>query len=85
MGVARKHSQSTYSVLQKSLQHWWEFVQQVTPGIGDNFSPVEKALWETFLPTLFEGLGEGAPGRQVIFLPVKQVGLALPDPTLMAP
>ena len=35
-------------------------MQRVTPGIGDAFSPVEKALQETFVPNLFEGLGEGA-------------------------
>ena len=57
-------------------------MQRVTPGIGNAFNPVEKALRETFLPALFEGLVEGAPGRGVTRLLVKQVGLALPDPTL---
>ena len=32
-GVARKHLQSAYVGLQKSLQQEWEFVQRVTPGI----------------------------------------------------
>ena len=36
-------------------------MQRVNPGIGDAFIPVEEALWETFLPDLFEVLGEGAP------------------------
>ena len=56
-GVSCKHPQSVYSRLQKSIQQEWAFVQQVTPGIGDAFGPVEKALWETFLPALFEVLG----------------------------
>ena len=34
-GVARKHPQSAYAGLQKSLQQEWAFVQQVTPGVGD--------------------------------------------------
>ena len=34
-------------------------MQQVTPGVGDAFRPVETALKETFVPALFEGLGEG--------------------------
>ena len=60
-------------------------MQRVTPVIGDAFGPVEKALQETFLPALFEELGEGAPERGVTRLPVKQAGLDLPDPTLTAP
>ena len=51
-GVARKHPQPAYSGLQKSLQQEWAFVQQVTPGIGDAFSPLEQALRETFIPVL---------------------------------
>ena len=53
--------------------------------IGDALVPTEKALRETFLPALFEGLGEGAPERRVTRMPVKQAGLVLPDPTLTAP
>ena len=57
-GVSCNHSQSTYAVLQKSLQQEWAFVQWVTPGIGDAFGPVVKALRETFVPALSEGLGD---------------------------
>ena len=53
----------------------------VTPGIGNAFVPVEKVLRETFVPDCFEGLGEGALERRVNRLPVKQAGLALPEPT----
>ena len=60
-------------------------MQRVTPGIGDAFRPVEKALWETFLPALFQGLRDGAPGRGFTRLPVKQAVLALPKPTKTAP
>ena len=84
-GVSHKHPQSTYSVLQKSLQQEWAFIQRVTPGIGDAFCPVDKLLRETFFPALFEGLVERSPGRWVARLQVKQEGLALPDLTLTAP
>ena len=57
----------------------------VTPGIGDAFGPVEKALRETFLPALFEVLVEGALERGVTRLPVKHTVLDLPDPTRMSP
>ena len=64
-------------------------MQRVNPGIGDAFGdafgPVEKALQETFVPALFEGLGDGAPERGVTRLPEKQAGLALPDQTQTAP
>ena len=33
--VARKHLQSAYAGLQKSLQQEWAFVQRVTPGIRE--------------------------------------------------
>ena len=60
-------------------------MQRVTPGIGDALGPEEEALRETFLPALFQGLGEGTTGRGVNRLPVKQGGLALPDPTKTDP
>ena len=60
-------------------------MQRVTPGIRDDFFPVEEELRETFLPDLFQGLGEGEPGRRVTRLPVKQAGLAILDPENTAP
>ena len=60
-------------------------MQWFNPGIGDAFVPVERALQETFVPALLEGLGEGAPERGVTRLPVKQAGLALHDPTQTDP
>ena len=46
-------------------------MQRVTPGIGNAFGPVEKALRETFVPALFKRLGEGTLKRGVTLLPVK--------------
>ena len=84
-GVAQKHPQSAYAGLQKSLHQEWAFVQRVTPGVGDAFFPVEVELKEIFVPELFQGLWEGVPEQGVIRLPVKQAGLALPDPSQTAP
>ena len=56
-----------------------------TLGIGDSFVPVEEEIEKAFLPALFEGIGGGVPGRAITHLPVKQAGMALPDPTLTAP
>ena len=44
-----------------------------------------EALQDTFLPALFQGLGEEAPGRGVTCLLVKQAGLDLLDPMKTAP
>ena len=60
-------------------------MQRVTPGIGDAFGPVEEEIAKAFLPILFEIVGDGAPGRAITLLPVKQAGMALPDPTQTAP
>ena len=84
-GVAHKHPQSAYAGLQKSLQQEWEFIQRVTSGIGDAFGPVEEEIATAFLPALFEGVGDGVPGRAINRLPVKQARMALPDPTRTSP
>ena len=84
-GVSRKHPQSAYTGLQKSLQQEWEFVLRVTPGIGDAFGPVETALKETCVPALFEGMGDGIMTRGVTHLLVKQDVFDLPDPSQTAP
>ena len=84
-GVSHKHPQSAYAGLQKSLQQEWDFVQRVTPGVGEAFGQVEEALQEIFVPALFRGLSEGLPKREDTRLPVKQAGLALPDPVQTAP
>ena len=60
-------------------------MQQFKPGIRDAFVPVEEALRETFLPDLFQGPGEGTPGREVTRLPMIHTGQSLPNPTKMAP
>ena len=60
-------------------------MQRVTPGIGNEFRPVEEEIAKAFLPALFEGVGDGALGREITRLPVKQAGMALPDPKLTAP
>ena len=60
-------------------------MQRVNPVVGATFGPVEEALKEIFLPALYEGLREGVPERGITRLPVKQAGLALPDPTQTSP
>ena len=58
-------------------------MQRVNPRVGEAFVPVEEALREIFFPALFRGLSEGLPKRENTRLPVKQAGLAPPDPVHM--
>ena len=60
-------------------------MQRVTLGIGDAFGPVKEEIATAFLPELFEGVGDGSPGRAITCLSVKQAGLDLPDPTRTSP
>ena len=60
-------------------------MQKVTPGVGAAFGPFKEALREVFLLALFRGLTEGLPTKANTRLPVKQAGLAIPDPVQTAP
>ena len=79
-GVAHKHLQDAYTVLHKTLQHEWSLVQGDTQGLGEEFRPVEKAFWEELLLDLFLGVDTYMPRWTITRLPVKQYGLAIPDP-----
>jgi hypothetical protein len=82
--VAERFPQSAYAGLQKSLQQEWQFLQRVTAGLGKEFRGVEDALTTKFLPALFGITETDNPLRQLACLPVKQSGLAIPDPTTTA-
>ena len=44
VGVALHHIQDAYVGLQKSLQQKWEFLQNVTTGVGEVLRPENSAL-----------------------------------------
>ena len=79
--VASNHPHTVYVGLQNSLPEEWDSMQRVTLDIGTAFHPVEKKLRNALLPALFKGDIYQIPGRAVTGLPVKQAGIALPDPT----
>ncbi|WP_288993061.1 hypothetical protein, partial [uncultured Marinobacter sp.] len=85
--VADTYPQSAYAGLQKSLQQQWQFVQRVVDGIGENFTDVQKAITECFLPALFRDILDEKDDVRLLLcgLPVKHAGMALPDPTKSAP
>jgi hypothetical protein len=79
--AAKLYPQFAYCGLNKSLQQEWHFIQRVCEGISGSFTGVKEALVTEFLPALF---GESVePNRMIcmlVTLPIKQAGLALPDP-----
>ena len=46
---------------------------------------MKELIFKTSVSELFKGLQEGVPERGVTGLPIKQAGLALPDPYQTAP
>ena len=51
--VACQYPQATYTGMQNSFQHEWDFVQSVTLKVGAEFHPLEEALHRGFLTYLF--------------------------------
>jgi hypothetical protein len=84
--VAGPFPQSAYAGLQKSLQQEWQFVQRVIKGIGEEFTDVQKAISEIFLPALCSDTLDKKDDVRLLLqsLPVKHAGMALPDPTKSA-
>jgi hypothetical protein len=70
--------------LQKSLQQKWEFLQQVTDGISTEFQAVESSLKDDFFNALLGQSKVGQPLRNLVALPVKHAGIAMPNPTARA-
>jgi hypothetical protein len=80
--AALSHPQTAFAGLQKSLQHEWQFIQRVIEDIGDCFFDVEAGIVDIFLPALYEEtLKDCTYCRNLLALPVKFAGLALPDPS----
>ena len=69
-GVERRYPQTPYTDLQKSLQWEWAFLQRATPDIGMSLV-VEDALWDIFLPALFQWATEQILRRAITGLPFK--------------
>ena len=59
-------------------------MHSITSGIGTEFHPVEDALRNVFLLSLFKGATSQITGRELTGMPSKQTGIALSDPTQTA-
>jgi hypothetical protein len=81
--VAKRHPQTAYAGLTKSLQQEWQYLQRVVPDCGAAFEPVEEAIRTVFLPALLQAT-EAECQRELTTLSVRQAGLGLPNPTQSA-
>eukprot|EP00978_Attheya_sp_CCMP212_P005533 scaffold12431_cov57-Attheya_sp.AAC.8 len=82
--VCQHYPQLAYAGLQKSLQQEWQFLQRVTDGISTEFESVKSSLKDDFLPGLLGQSKIGQPLRDLLALPVKHTGIAIPNPTTSA-
>jgi hypothetical protein len=82
--VCKRIPQLAYAGLQKSLQQEWQFLQRMTDGISTEFESVESSLKNDFLPALLGQSKIGQPMRDLLALPVKHAGIAIPNPTTSA-
>ena len=67
-----------------SLQSEWQYLQRTVPEVGTMMGPIEEALREKSLPSLFGGEEIDADFRKILGHSVKHGGLGIPDPRLSA-
>jgi muconolactone delta-isomerase len=82
--VADRYPQAAYAGLQKSLQTEWQFLQQVTNGLGNKFLEIKKRLSQEFPLSLFGVDSVDETHKLLACLPIKAAGLVIPNPTATA-
>jgi len=71
--------QAAFSAFTKSLQCEWAYLHRVMPDFGTHFGPLEKAIKEQFLPSLF-GSEVSANERELFSLPCRIGGIGVRNP-----
>jgi hypothetical protein len=86
---ARTQPHAAHSAFTRSLKHKWTFTQRTMPGAEEFLQPLEDAIREKFLPSMFGPDGnwmEISPQlRDLIALPARLGGLGIPNPVEQAP
>jgi hypothetical protein len=78
--IAKRYPQTAYAGFVTCLQAEWQYVARTTPSIGALFDPVERAIRNTFLPSLFGVEAVTREQRELMAHGVKQAGLAIRNP-----
>lgn len=84
--VCSKEPQHAYCALVKYMQHEWQYIQRVIPGIENEFGPLQEAIRNHFIPALTgrPDLPADSPVSLLAHLPVRCSGLGIMDPTKTA-
>ena len=72
----------TLTFVDNLIQQEWDFVQNATQGLREEFRPVHKSLREELLTDLFLGVEAHMTDGKITAFPAKYAGIAIPEPTL---
>uniref|UniRef100_A0A8D8WJ63 Reverse transcriptase domain-containing protein n=1 Tax=Cacopsylla melanoneura TaxID=428564 RepID=A0A8D8WJ63_9HEMI len=77
--AAEKSPQAAFSVMTKSLQSEWSFIQRVVENCQEEYIPLREIIQSTLVPAIFQH--EISPNEHELFhLPTRYGGLGIHDP-----
>ena len=82
--AAEHFPHSAHTVLTKSLQYEWGYIQRIIAGAESHFHPLKEVLMDVFLPKLTT-LNLISDEKQEMCKPVRHLGIGIVDPVLEAP
>ena len=75
---------SAHTVLTKSLQYEWGYIQRIIAGAESHFHPLKEVLKDIFLPKLTT-LNLTSDKKFEMCKPVRHLGIGIVDPVFEAP
>ena len=84
--VATRYPQSAYAGFTQSLQSEWQYLSRCVKGVGAHLQPVEDAIREHLIPSLFQTTSDKVPEDMRLLLThgVKQGGMNICNPVTAA-
>ena len=76
---AKSQPYAAYACFSQCIQRRWDFSQRICDAEGDDFKPLEDAIRQVLIPTLF-GSEISDNLRDVLTLPVRVAGLSFENP-----
>ena len=77
--IGKEEPQAAYCAYIKGMSHRWAFVQRTIGNISELFSPLEKVIRNTLLPSIL-GREISDTERCLLALPIRYGGLAIANP-----
>jgi len=82
--AAEQFPHSAHTVLTKSLQHEWGYIQRIIAGAETYVHPLKEVLMDIFLPKL-TSLDLTSDEKDLMCKPVRHLGIGIVDPVFEAP